>query len=342
MINVQGLNLIPRLIRSFNYYRRGSLEIPCKPLFFFIELTNICNLKCVMCPQSLENSKDWRKGYMTMSLYNDILHQIKDFSPIAPLTLHIGGESLLHPQFTEMVALATSHGFNCSVSTNGTLLTQERIVSIIDSGLGFITIDFSANKKKYEEIRKGAKWEKTYNNLLNLLEYKKKTNHQIKITIKDISLDRVYNKENRVQSLRKLKLLFSNLPVNVFEPYQIHNWSGTFAEKHQAPVWYRNTKTYVSCSHPWFAFNILWDGKVVPCCRDIERKYVVGDVNQDSISNIWNSKKLMNLRRLLVSGAYNKVELCRNCDRIWGGGKRGGKLMSIVSKNLGRILRLNF
>lgn len=63
---------------------------------------------------------------------------------------------------------------------------------------------------------------------------------------------------------------------------------------------------------------ILWDGKVVPCCEDFDRKMVLGNVEVSSIEEIWNSNAMVNLRNKHVRGEFHSISLCRGCSEYEG------------------------
>lgn len=43
---------------------------------------------------------------------------------------------------------------------------------------------------------------------------------------------------------------------------------------------------------------VLWNGKVTPCCADIQGSRIIGSVKQHSLKEIWNSKEYETLRAL--------------------------------------------
>jgi radical SAM protein with 4Fe4S-binding SPASM domain len=66
------------------------------------------------------------------------------------------------------------------------------------------------------------------------------------------------------------------------------------------------------CYFPWHSVSILWDGSVVPCCRDYNGVEIIGDLNNQSLEEIWNGEKMKNLRKELVSGRITN-KLCNPC-----------------------------
>ena len=83
----------------------------------YIEITNICNLKCDFClPHHRENK------YMSFDEFDTILQQIKPFTKY--IYLHVKGEPLLHPDIDKFIKHAFDEGFYINLTTNGTMLKE--------------------------------------------------------------------------------------------------------------------------------------------------------------------------------------------------------------------------
>lgn len=70
-----------------------------------------------------------------------------------------------------------------------------------------------------------------------------------------------------------------------------------------------NKKTV--CAIPWMHLNFEPNGKVVPCCLTSTFDYFLGDLNHDSVNDIWNSEKMKSLRRTMLEG--KEPEICVKC-----------------------------
>ena len=68
------------------------------------------------------------------------------------------------------------------------------------------------------------------------------------------------------------------------------------------------------CFYPWIAFSVLWDGKAVPCCVDYNGVQDVGDVNFQSIKEIWSGPVLSAIRRKFGKLDYSRFPTCLYCD----------------------------
>lgn len=57
------------------------------------------------------------------------------------------------------------------------------------------------------------------------------------------------------------------------------------------------------------------DGKVPLCIDDYHRKIVLGDVNDETIEQIWNKPLFVKIREKLAKGSRNDIAVCKTCDR---------------------------
>lgn len=118
------------------------------PIVIYIEPTNDCNLRCVMCPRvNLKKSV----GYLDFDLYTVIIDQIAAVDRSVFVALHLSGEPLLHPRIADMVAYAKSAGIEgVGFSTNATLLTPETATALVTAGLDLLTVSMdSATGHRY-------------------------------------------------------------------------------------------------------------------------------------------------------------------------------------------------
>ena len=65
------------------------------------------------------------------------------------------------------------------------------------------------------------------------------------------------------------------------------------------------------CAIPWMHLNFEPNGKVVPCCLTSAFNYFAGDLNEDTIPEIWNSNNMKKLRKQMVAGEEPKI--CNKC-----------------------------
>lgn len=300
-------------------YRRGKVHVPSRPLKIWVEPTNACNLLCKICPQS--DGGFPTKGLMDVYLINKIASELRTIDPLI-VTLHLSGEPLIHPHIGDLIKILKKETLNVTFSTNGVLLTKEKIDELIESGLDDIRIDFAADKKKFEEVRQKAVWETVYKNILALLEIKKERK-LFKPRVLIINIDITDDPREVERNLKDLKKLFNGYPAEILN-LELHTWAGEFAEKAgNGSLYKRFSHTqavqshYFPCPHIFGSFVISWNGDVVPCCRDLKKDYIIGNIKDKTIMELWNSERLMSLRKMQLSKRYKEIPLCRACDQLW-------------------------
>lgn len=72
------------------------------------------------------------------------------------------------------------------------------------------------------------------------------------------------------------------------------------------------------CVLPFQQFNVRLDGKISLCCNDALGLYTLGDLNKQSIQEIWYSDEYMRIRREMKVNGRRNLKLCKNCDTIGG------------------------
>lgn len=65
------------------------------------------------------------------------------------------------------------------------------------------------------------------------------------------------------------------------------------------------------CAIPWIHLNIEPNGKVIPCCLTSHHNYFIGDLNTDTVEEIWNSNNMKTLRKQMINGEEPKI--CSTC-----------------------------
>jgi radical SAM protein with 4Fe4S-binding SPASM domain len=303
----------PRLIRLFFHYRRKSTRLPFWPVRLWVEMTSHCNYSCVMCPNKDLEKRE--KGYMDMALYKKIVDEASPF--VFDINLAHRGESLLHPRIIEAIAYAKTKGLYTRLHTNGSLLSEDLSRQIVEIGLDRLSFSFDGYEKQtYEKIRTGGNFDKTVANIIRFLEIKKKAQSKKPFTtIEVISFDES-DKQASPEAKDAFKNRFLNLPLDSFVLKELHNWAGQIDKGHRG-------KKYTICPFPWNALVIFWDGSVFPCAQDFFGGFVVGNVNEQSLLDIWNGERMRFIREKLATKKIEELATCSQCDRVWREGLFG-------------------
>ena len=73
------------------------------------------------------------------------------------------------------------------------------------------------------------------------------------------------------------------------------------------------------CAVPWMHLNFEPNGKVIPCCLTSTYNYFAGNLNSQSIEEIWNSESMKTLRKEMMEGREPKIcSTCFDRERVTG------------------------
>lgn len=125
------------------------------PKRIVIELTPECNLSCRVCPRKYIEEK---KGHISRSLWIKLIDEIAECSPESILIPFWRGESLLHPDFSDLIEIALKKSLRIHISTNGVLMNDE-ILRLL-AKCEFVTFSIHTisgynNAKKFLNSRNG-------------------------------------------------------------------------------------------------------------------------------------------------------------------------------------------
>lgn len=308
---VRHLVNIARGVRAVKTYASGGEFCAYPPTFLWIEPTNRCNLRCVMCPTSLR--KDVETGFMEWTLYERIIDEAAPF--VSGVNLFLGGESLLHKDIFRMIRYATEKGIQTRLNTNATLLNEKRARQLLDSGLDYLLFSFDGyDKESYERIRVNADFEDTLEKVIGFCRLKAELGKRKPYTV--LQSVTVYEEQETSWKREEFRHRFDGLLIDQFLVREVHSWRGLFAKKEDFLLkpW---GKRYNPCPFIWNTMSILWDGTVVPCCLDFWGVYPAGHVTNASLRDLWNGEPLLALRRSLAHEEYEGHPLCGKCELLW-------------------------
>ena len=71
-----------------------------------------------------------------------------------------------------------------------------------------------------------------------------------------------------------------------------------------------------SCARAFGQIMVLWDGRVSLCCFDGEGDEILGDLKTQTIREVYNAGRALEIRTAHAEGRRGEIPLCRNCTSI--------------------------
>lgn len=264
----------------------------------YVEISNICNLKCSFCPGTKRMPQ-----IMQEDAFASLLPKLRPWTDY--LYFHIMGEPLLHPQLGRFLELAGNAGFRVILTTNGTLLKKQQNLLLNAAGLHKINISLHAFEANDLAI--------PFSQYLDdCFFFGKKAAGKV-LTVYRLWNDGGQNARNQ----EILETMEAHFPKPwVVEPRGTRIGNRVYLEYGEKFDWPDlNAEDYGNscfCYGLRDQIGILCDGSVVPCCLDHEGDLVLGNLFQEELEAILNTPRARDIYQGFSQ--RNAVEpLCRRC-----------------------------
>ena len=151
------------------YGFENKLDID-RPPYLMFDYTNICNAKCIHCPQSVGFEGQGDKGNLSLETIKSVLDSVHQ-TPPEIIRITGDGEPLMNPIFFPSLELISSYDFNTltAITTNGSLLTKNSIQQLISFNPMLIDVSLVFSKEVYSKVRVGLSFDTVMRNVLNLI-----------------------------------------------------------------------------------------------------------------------------------------------------------------------------
>ena len=288
--------LLDRIKTVYGYYSNNHV-LGAYPRLIGMELTNHCNLECVMCPQPRQ-TRDL--GLMKEEFFKKVINEVRGKSEF--VYLYGMGESLLHPKFFEMADYTVGAGLSTALSTNLSFLDEDRSYKLLKSGIDFITLALDGSTKEtYESIRVGGEFEKNLKQAKRFLRMKNQLGVKCSVDVQFIEMDQNKLQTNLVSELFTEE---EKSAINIFRVKPVFDSPSIVKDiiQHKRP-----------CYFLWSTMDITWDGKADMCCMDYDAKVVLGDLNEESVYDVWNGEGMTELRDRHKKLDYKSMPICDKC-----------------------------
>ena len=270
-------HLVDRI--KFQYYPKLLISASF-PTHLEVEAASKCQMRCPMCYTTY--MKDHFKGIMKMDLYKKIIDEAAA-NNVYSIKLSWRGEPLLNPNLVEMIKYAKKKGIkDVAFLTNAELLTDKKSKELVESGLDWISISADGTDEIYNKIRFPAKFEET----INKIKYLKK-----------LRTDR-----KQVKPLIRVQSILTAVENDSSKFYK--SWEGIADKINVIADHIRDYEMdkekieynqFFLCPKPFQRITIGHDGRVHQCINDYDGRNILGDINKQSIKEVWDgeiSKKL--------------------------------------------------
>lgn len=264
----------------------------------YLEISNVCNLRCAFCPGTRRTPRVMSEEEFTL-----LLPKLRPWTDY--LYFHLMGEPLCHPLLERFLSLAGDAGFKVILTTNGTLLAKQQEMLLNSHGLYKVNVSLHAFEANDLAI--------SFEDYLNgCFAFGKAAEGKITVSYRlwndggaDTQNENILNAMERFfpRPWREEKLG----PRIGNRIYLQHGDKFDWPDL-EAP----DLGSHISCYGLRDQIGILCDGTVVPCCLDHEGDIPLGNLFEQDLEEILSSPRAKALRDGFACGVAAE-ELCRKC-----------------------------
>lgn len=257
----------------------------------YIEITNICNLKCSFCSSSSRPLKE-----MTVEEFEEILKKINKYTDY--IYLHVKGEPLVHSRLDDILSLTTKYHKKVCITTNGVFLKDKLAILKKYDNIYQINISLHSENNKVgylDDILNSVKELTT-----PYISYRFWTLDKGKMDTKTQKyLEEVkekYHKEELYDGIKLANKVYLSLDDKFIWPSINNNYYSEAGSCYGA-------KTHLA---------ILNNGTVSICCLDGEGVSNLGNIFTDTLDDILATEKYQNILRGMNDRKVY-LEICKHC-----------------------------
>jgi len=262
------------------------------PKAVFLQITNRCNSRCLICPYKDTYAKEIEQ-IMPLELFQKIL---EDLTPeyTGQIGMYLHCEPLFDKRLSHLITIAKALCPKCEIhlSTNAGLLTREKADELCNVPIDTMVFNINGGTKEtYEKAMYPLKWDITIPNVKYFLEkYKKRSYINFVKTI-----------ENQNES-KELKKIFPD--VTIVDEYWAVNRGGSVEINKPADSKTKFEFEKKACFQLTTNMNILCDGSMLLCCNCWKKEVILGNANNKNILELWGDNSL----------SHHNYPICKKCN----------------------------
>jgi len=305
---------------------QGASRIAAKPLKLTVDATNVCQLRCPLCPTG-QHIHDRESGHAPLQMLEKLLDELGD--SLFFVDFFNWGEPLLNTHIEDFISLANSRNVVTTISTNLSLpLTDDRIRRLIQSGLGEMIVSLDgASQETYQQYRRQGKFDLVFDNMRRIVRMKRElgstspliswqflvfgfNEHEIekaRTMADEIGVDRIL--------VRPAFLDIDRYPLSPSDRREISAWKpqDKLYQIESGP--HSGEKAHTRCGWHYTSTAINWDGTVAPCCTVFEKQHDFGSLKDHSAyMDVVNNNAFQTVRERFSGKRKEASDLvCEHC-----------------------------
>lgn len=286
----------------FHFYKNpayaAAVDEDHRPDFPFVcslEFTNRCNLDCVFCARQVMTRK---LGYLDERLLHKMMEEFARHGTF--LKINGYGEPLLHPKALDFIrSIKKTNGLY--FTTNATLIDERVAEGFVDAGLDVVQVSFQGvDREGYESQRLLGDYDKLLRNVRTLVAVRGNSPHpyiHLSTTILDETVEQI---EKFMETAFEAGVDMVGVGRTDYDRVVADMVADPARKRLIEQFRERQTLDQVSDHTYLYKYiDINCDGTVVSSFFDFNAFLPVGDLNLQSMRDVWNSSPVLAALRVL-------------------------------------------
>ena len=225
------------------------------PENLIVELTNVCNLRCPVCPTIFGMTR--ARGFMKFEVFRDLLDNLHKHGLRPRLRFTLAGEPMLHKEIADFIDYAHRLQFRTDISTNATIYRKfnkqpSKMTVCLDG----------STKEAHESYRVGSDFFQVEENIRKLVRENQGTQFTLQHLVTKWS-------EGQAEEVVKIAELMGITRVKI---KNIHTGHGFFKPKEEVRPnedrFRRHFRRSRLCGAPYRHVLVYFNGACGLCCVD--------------------------------------------------------------------------
>jgi len=298
-------------------YKNTMMEVSDFPAIVNVEVyRGNCPCRCVHCPVGVvppnERKRSFGEGEIELDLFEKIAYEIRSH-PDSALRIHSTGEPLLWRSFPDALKILKDTGIRSWLFTSAVTRDRSLLKAICES---ISIVEVSVNSITAEDYL-ATKGVDAFSLVIENIRYMYGVmvkNRSGRLIVSRVESDHMDGDNQFVDYWKS-----SGLVDDAFIRSR-HTYNELLPELACAPL--SPVKTGPCLVH-WARFNIGLNGQAIVCFNElfkssIDPSLILGNIMEESISDVWMGPKLTALRHAELTGDYSRLSRpdalpCRNC-----------------------------
>ncbi|MCW2283768.1 MoaA/NifB/PqqE/SkfB family radical SAM enzyme [Rhodoblastus acidophilus] len=287
------------------------------PLTLFVEPTNICNFRCVYCPESFDNFEERSGGLHRMDAraFDLLADQVRELGRIKSLNLYMLGEPFVNRELPEFVRIARRKDIaeRITITSNGTLLKEDVSRRILAAGLDYLRVSiYGGTPESYARTTQGKiALDRVVENVARFRQWRDEMGAATFVYVKMIDSG---SPEENSQFLSTFRDIGDEVTI---EPAM--NWNdpdegdlSLISRQQRLDSSFFSQRKQV-CPFPFYSLVVHSDLRVSVCCVDWAKEAVVGDLRARTLAEIWRGEPLREFQMMQLERRAGSHPACKNC-----------------------------